>query len=106
MISVLILCSSCTSGKRDDTIAYDNNNAEGFEWKHNYNEITITGYHGDSVDLVIPAEIEGKPVTEIMGDRYATTGGAFNGFKSLIFEIFAMDDGSITKWTGLSNMDG
>lgn len=82
MISVLILCSSCTSGK-SDALANNKNDAEGFEWKHNYNEITITGYHGNSSDLVIPAEIEGKPVTEILGDRYGQTGSAFYGFKSL-----------------------
>ena len=91
MISILILCLGCVPDERDTSVderkthknQLTENDAEGFEWKHNYNEITITGYHGNSADLVIPSEIEGKPVTEIMGDKYGQTGGAFYGFKSL-----------------------
>lgn len=50
--------------------------ADGFTWVDHYSEITITGYKGMSNDLVIPDQINGKPVTEIQA-------GAFNGFSSL-----------------------
>lgn len=50
--------------------------ADGFTWVDHYSEITITGYKGMSNDLVIPDQINGKPVTEIQA-------GAFSGFTSL-----------------------
>ena len=45
--------------------------AENFEWEEN-ETVTITGYHGQDETLVIPALLNGKPVT-----RLAT--GAFTG---------------------------
>ena len=50
--------------------------ANGFTWENNFSEITITGYVGDSNELVIPNKINGKPVTKIAEK-------AFNGFSSM-----------------------
>lgn len=50
--------------------------ANGFLWKNNYSEITITGYEGKSKDIVIPKKINGKDVTEI-------SQGAFEGFSQM-----------------------
>lgn len=38
---------------------------EGFTYTVSDNKITITGYTGSEVDITIPSEIEGKPVTRI-----------------------------------------
>lgn len=50
--------------------------ANGFIWEHNYSEILITGYEGASVDLIVPDQINGKPVTAIQDE-------AFKGFTAL-----------------------
>lgn len=39
--------------------------ASAFQWKEENGEITITGYTGTHEELIIPAYIEGKPVTKI-----------------------------------------
>jgi hypothetical protein len=57
--SVLILsCASTPKGKTDD----------GFKYAIKDNSVTIAGYSGEIKDVVIPASIEGLPVTEI-GER-------------------------------------
>lgn len=48
-----------------------------FLWEHNYSEITITGYIGNSNEIIIPETINGKPVTKIKAC-------AFKNFTSLI----------------------
>lgn len=50
--------------------------ANGFIWENNYSEILITGYEGASVDLIVPDQINGKPVTAIQDE-------AFKGFTAL-----------------------
>ena len=50
--------------------------ANGFLWENNFSEISITGYIGDSNNLVIPDTINGKPVTKIKNE-------AFYGFAKL-----------------------
>ncbi len=59
-----------------DISAEEGQPADGFVWEHNYSEITVTGYQGSSNSLVIPAKINGKPVTLIAD-------GAFENFTSL-----------------------
>lgn len=48
--------------------------AEDFETEENENGVTIIGYNGNDDNVIIPAEINGKPVTEIAGQY-----GAFSG---------------------------
>lgn len=38
---------------------------EDFSYEMNSGEVTITGYHGTEREIVIPEEIEGRPVTRI-----------------------------------------
>lgn len=49
--------------------------AKVFQWADNPSGVTITGYSGDEDTLVIPAELDGKPVTAIGKD--ACAGGSY-----------------------------
>lgn len=48
------------------------NPAEDFSWSVQRREVHITGYHGSGADCVVPAQIDGLPVTRICS-------GAFRG---------------------------
>lgn len=65
-----------SSVNEQDISAAEGEAANGFLWEHNYSEITITGYIGASNDIVVPAKINGKPVTKIADN-------AFQSFSSL-----------------------
>ena len=72
----LILALSLTACGGSSIRAKEGKPASGFLWENDYSEITITGYEGSSNNLVIPAKINGKPVTKIKS-------GTFKGFKTL-----------------------
>lgn len=45
--------------------------AEDFSYEMDSGEVMITGYHGTERELVIPEEIEGRPVTRIGEDAFS-----------------------------------
>ena len=65
--------------------------ASAFAWNVSESGVTITGYHGNEDRLVIPAELDGQPVTRIAA-------GAFqNGTMTQVIlpeSLVAVDDGA------------
>lgn len=72
LISLLVGCGGNYKAKEGEP-------ANGFLWKDNYSEITITGYVGSSNNIVIPDKINGKPVTLVASGAMAN----FSGLKSV-----------------------
>ncbi len=66
---------------------------DGFEYQRipgaddSWNEVEIMGYFGDEVDLVIPSEIDGMPVTSIGNFVFS-----YNGFREFSFETVTIPD--------------
>ena len=66
---------------------------DGFEYQRipgaddSWNEVEIMGYFGDEVDLVIPSEIEGMPVTRIGNFAFA-----YNGYREFPFKTVTIPD--------------
>lgn len=56
VLTFVLLLTAC--GKKETP-------AENFRYKRENGEITITGYTGADRDIVIPKEIDGRPVTKI-----------------------------------------
>ena len=68
LILAVVLCLSCFSGVAEDIISEEPETgmAEGFTWKAlEDGTAEITGYTGAETEIVIPAEVDGLPVSRI-----------------------------------------
>lgn len=83
VIFVVLLVSlfGCTGNNQIniELTAKEGEPANGFLWENNFNEITITGYEGADVNIVIPSKINGKSVTKVAAGAFV----GFTGMKSL-----------------------
>lgn len=72
---ILLLVLVLVFGLLPGTVWADEYRYGDFLYRRIRYQVTITGYTGDAAEVVIPAEIEGVPVTSIGGDAFENCSG-------------------------------
>ena len=93
MIDSSITAEAASEGTTDNGLKWEENEDGG---------VTITGYTGNSGDIVIPAEIDGKPVTKIGDDAFEWCTGLTS--VTIPDGVTSIGEGAFTYCTGLTSV--